>query len=280
MVIFHCFESELDNSRLKNGTKLQKKIQSRKFYSNNIQKTSIFLQTGMRRILRYGFFFVILRKFSQATDLSMKNTDSDDLNLSTDMVDTASTESPKKHKRRHTPFLLLLNILMTGTAGWKDLRRSRLTPEQTAAGCFYPLIALASACRFADWFYLPEFNLSETLVSAVSVFVSFFFSYFAIQVVCRWLFPTAVKSKTETAYFKLMVQYALSSLALFLIPAEVLPILETITVFLPIWTAFIITKGIRFMVIPNQFLNRCMVTIVVTVIVTPYLLMWLCDKIL
>ncbi|MDE6551655.1 MAG: hypothetical protein K2K98_01645, partial [Muribaculaceae bacterium] len=204
---------------------------------------------------------------------------SEDLKINQDQVDTESNKPVDKHKSRQTPFLLLLNILMTGTAGWKDLRRSRLKPEQTAAGCFYPLIALASACRFADWFYLPEFNLSTTLVSAVSVFVSFFFSYFAIQVVCRWLFPMAVKSKTETPYFKLMVQYALSSLALFLIPAEVLPILETITVFLPIWTAFIITKGIRFMVIPEQYNNRCMVTIVVTVIVMPYLFMWMCGKI-
>ena len=72
---------------------------------------------------------------------------------------------------------------------------------------------------------------------------------------------------------------ALSSLALFWIPAEVLPILETLTVFLPIWTAFIITKGLRFLNLPQQHYNRCMVTIVVSVIVMPYLFMWICEKI-
>lgn len=210
----------------------------------------------------------------------MKNTDPDDLKINAELEDTELSTHKDNKKLAHTPFLLLLNILMTGTAGWKDLRRSRLSPEQTAAGCFYPLIAIASVCRFSDWFYQPEFVLSNTLVSAVSVFASFFFSYFAVQVVCRWLFPMAVRSKTESPYFKLMVQYALSSLALFQIPSEVVPFLETITVFLPIWTAFIITKGIRFLVIPEQYSNRCMVTIVVTVIVIPYLFIWLCDKIL
>lgn len=207
----------------------------------------------------------------------MNNTNSDDLNIISD----PESESKQEHKRKktQTPFLLLLHILMAGTAGWKDLRRSRLKPEQTAAGCFYPLIALASVCRFADWFYHPDFNLSETLVEAASVFASFFFSYFAVQVVCRWLFPMAMKGKTETPYFKLLVQYALSSLALFWIPAELLPILEPFTVFLPIWTAFIITKGLRFLVIPEQYNNRCMVTIVLTVIVIPYFFMWLFDKI-
>ncbi len=199
-----------------------------------------------------------------------------------EMNDDVSAEESRtkghRHKR-HSPFLLLLSILMTGTAGWKDLRRSRLKPEQTAAGCFYPLIALASACRFADWFYLPEFNLSSTLISAASLFASFFFSYFAVQVVCRWLFPDSAKAKTDTTFFKLLVQYALASLALFSIPAEVLPILEPLTVFLPIWTAFIITKGIRFLRLPDQHHNRCMVTIVVTVIVMPFFFMWLCEKI-
>lgn len=203
---------------------------------------------------------------------------SDDINIISDS-EVELTETKRRSKRSHTPFLLLLHILMTGTAGWKDLRRSRLTPEQTAAGCFYPLIAIASVCQFADWFYHPEFNLSSTLVCAASVFASFFFSYFAVQVVCRWLFPMAAKSKTETQYFKLIVQYALSSLALFWIPAELLPILEPFTVFLPIWTAFIITKGLRFLRLPEQCQNRCMVTIVVTVIVMPYLFMWVCDKI-
>lgn len=208
----------------------------------------------------------------------MNDSLTDDLQLVAD-PEPESVTHKTEHARRHSPFLLLFGILMKGTAGWKDLRRSRLKPEQTAAGCFYPIIALSAICRFSDWFYLPEFNLSYTLVSAASIFASFFFSYFAVQVVCSWLFPMTAKSKTETTYFKLLVQYSLASLALFLIPAEILPFLETITVFLPIWTAFIITKGVRFLRLPEAHHNRCMVTIVITVITTPFVFIWLCDKI-
>lgn len=207
----------------------------------------------------------------------MSDLNSDDININP-ILDSKPGAHEDKNKPRN-PLLLLFNILMTGTAGWKDLRRSRLKPEQAASGCFYPLIALASVCRFSDWFYLPEFNLSNTLISAVSVFVAFFFSYFAIQVVCRWLFPIEAKSKTENPFFKLLVQYALSSLAIFWIPGELLPILEPLTVFLPIWTAFIITKGIRFLRLPENQINRCMVTIVVSVIIMPYFFFWVCDKI-
>ncbi len=209
----------------------------------------------------------------------MNDTLSDDINIVSDPDPEEAVKTAEHVKKRHTPLFLLFNILMTGTAGWKDLRRARLKPEQTASGCFYPIIALASVCRFADWFYHPDFDLSATLIGAASVFASFFFSFFAVQIVCRWLFPAPVKGKTETVYFRLMVQYALSSLALFWIPSEILPILEPFTVFLPIWTAFIITKGIRFLLIPEQYFNRCIVTIVVTIIVMPYLFMWLCDKI-
>lgn len=199
-------------------------------------------------------------------------------NKTTDELELATEELSSKGSP-HNAFALLFEILFTGTAGWKNLRRSRLTPEQTAAGCFYPLVALASVCRFCDWFYLPEFNLAETLISAASVFASFFFSYFAIQVICRWLFPITAQSKTETSYFKLVVQYALASLALFWIPSEILPILEPLAVLLPIWTAFIITKGMRFLRLPDEHHNRCMVTTVVITIVTPYLFMALCEAI-
>lgn len=197
----------------------------------------------------------------------------------TDEIELESEEKTQEKPKHGSPFTLLFEILFTGTAGWKNLRRARFTPEQTAAGCFYPLVALAAVCRFCEWFYIPEFNLSVTLISAASVFASFFFSYFAVQVVCNWVFPIAAKSKTETPYFKLMVQYALASLALFWIPGEIYPILEPITVFLPIWTAFIITKGIRFLRLPEKHVNRCMVTIVLTVIVMPYIFMWISDKI-
>ncbi|MDE6480371.1 MAG: hypothetical protein K2L45_08870 [Muribaculaceae bacterium] len=208
----------------------------------------------------------------------MSDSISDDINLN---IEPESSKRPerKEHIKRYSPFLLLFSILMTGTAGWKDLRRARFKPEQTAAGCFYPLIAMASVCRFADWFYLPEFNLSITLINATSVFVSFFFSYFAVQVLCRWIFPMNAKSKTETSFFKLLVQYSLSSLALFWIPGELMPILEPLTVFLPIWTAFIITRGIRFLRLPEKSVNRCTAIIVLTVIVMPYLFLWLSEKI-
>lgn len=204
---------------------------------------------------------------------------SDNFNNNISENTEVSSEEDSKRGKHPNPFGLLFEILLTGSAGWKSLRRSRLTPEQTAAGCFYPLVALASICRFCDWFYLPEFNLSTTLISAASVFVSFFFSYFAVLVVCRWLYPIVAKSKAETPYFKLVVQYSLASLALFWIPAEILPILEPLAVLLPIWTAFIITKGLHFLRLPDECHNRCMVTTVVTTIVMPYILMALCETI-
>lgn len=196
----------------------------------------------------------------------------------TDDISLTTEERPEKPKNA-SAIGLLFDILFTGSAGWKRLRRTRLTPEKTAAGCFYPLLAVAAASRFADWFYIPEFNLPHTLVQAVSIFASFFFSYFTAQVLCRWFLPSEAKGKTETSYFKLLVQYSLASLALFMIPAEIFPIIEPLTVFLPIWTVFIITKGVRFLRFPTHQANRCMVTTVLSTVASPYVFMWIFDKI-
>lgn len=196
----------------------------------------------------------------------------DDINLS-------AGEDPNDKQKVGSPLTYLFDILFTGNAGWKRLRRSRLSPEQTAAGCFYPILALVAVCRFADWFYLPEFDISSTLIQAASIFASFFFSYFAVQVVCRLLFPSEAKAKADTSYFKLLVQYALASLALFWLPTELLPVLEPLAVFLPIWTIFIITKGARFLRLPEAHTNRCLITIIVATVAMPYLFMWIADKI-
>ncbi len=191
-----------------------------------------------------------------------------------------SPEPEREEKKRNNrapvkPMLLLGEILLTGTAGWKQLRRARLTPEKAAAGCFYPLLAIGAVAQFADCIYMPEFNIASTLVEAATFFASFFFSYFAVQVVCRWLYPSEAKSKTETNFFKLIVQYALASLALFCIPTQILPILTPIAVFLPIWTIFIITKAVRFLRFPSSCQTRCMVTLVLATIIMPYLFMWI-----
>lgn len=179
-------------------------------------------------------------------------------------------------EKRKSSFLILTKILFSGTLGWKELRRSRLKPEETAAGCFYPLTAIASVCRFADWFNKPDFSLASTLTEALAIFVSFFFSYFAAQILCRWLFPDEIKDRTETPYFRQLVQYALASLALFWIPAEIMPVIEPLTAFLPLWTVFIITKGMRFLRIPHGCEVRATVTLVGITIGLPYLIHWLC----
>lgn len=193
--------------------------------------------------------------------------------------DIGSGKSRKSIKSK-SPLFYLFDILMTGFPGWRRLVRARISPEQSAAGCFYPIAALAAVCRFADWIYAPMFILSDTLVNAVGIFMSFFFSYFAVQVVCKWTFPATAVSRTELPFFKQMVQYALASLALFWIPAELVPILEPVTVFLPIWTAFILTKAMKILRIPDKMQTRCTATVVIATIGMPYLILWLAEKIL
>lgn len=203
----------------------------------------------------------------------------DDSNITSDLSSNLHEgQAPIENgtpKRQVSAIVLLGEILLTGTAGWKQLRRARFTPEKAASGCLYPIIALGAACKFAGWFYQPEFNISATLIEAVTFFAAFFFAYFAVPVVCKCLFPSEAKQKTDTAYFKLVVQYSLASLALFCIPAEVLPILNPIAVFLPIWTVFIITKAVRFLRFSPSCQNRCLVTLALTTILLPYLFIWI-----
>ena len=181
---------------------------------------------------------------------------------------------------KRTSIGMLFHIMFSPVEGWKGLRRSSKNVESLQSGLFYPLLALLAISKFADFFYSVNVSLSQLVTEAVVAFVAFFFSYFSVHMVLSWILPKDMTQKFDCAFGKEFILIALSTLVVFSIVTNLLPMLWPLLIFLPIWTLYIMFKGIRFFKFQiNQDL-KFFVLASGTMIGMPLLIEWILNTIL
>lgn len=178
-------------------------------------------------------------------------TDFDSYTLDEDLNgdDTGDTDDSYIHSDEvcHPhPLALLLYMMTNPVEGWKRIRRADLSPEDTAAKCFYPLTAMASLSVFAELLYGTLTGFTSALIKALLVFISFFFGYFLVKIMTKIFTPKSCHKATESDFGKEYIMYLLSTLTIFYTVGSLLPMIDSLLVFLPLWTIYLATKGIRF----------------------------------
>lgn len=187
-----------------------------------------------------------------------------DLEDNTDYNIEAEESPGKKH-----PVLLLLSMMINPVEGWKNIRRAHLKPEEVASKCFYPLVTLASMSEFMAYIYTVPESISSVLIQALNVFISFFFGYFLVILLERILLPASCREKAASEYGREFVMYLLSTLTLFYTLSNCVPMLEAVWVFLPLWTIYLASKGIRFFKFPDHRITMITVLICAFIILSP-----------
>lgn len=184
-------------------------------------------------------------------------------------------EQPKAQGDEYSPspLILLLRVMTSPVDGWKALKRARLAPPEMARGSFYPLMALAAAAKFLTFFYTSNATVSSVLTDAVVVFVSYFLAYFAAQLCCR-LFSSKISEKLIDPFGRNFMITAMSTMVLFTVIQEALPMAEPVLVFLPLYTAYLIFCGVKYLRLPHVSQTRVAIVISVMIITFPGLIDW------
>lgn len=162
------------------------------------------------------------------------------------------TKEEDKSGKKRSPLGYLLQIMFNPVQGWKNLRRSKISIENLQSKLFYPLLSIMAISNFAEFFYSVNVSLSQVLTDSVVSFVSLFFGYFSIPIVLSWLLTKDVTKKFEEEFGKEYILVSLSTLALFKTIINILPMLWPILIFLPIWTLYLMFKGVRFFKFQTQ----------------------------
>lgn len=162
-------------------------------------------------------------------------------------------DSPRKRSR--APFMMMLGMMFNPVEGWKTIRRSGMTAEHMAGGCFYPMLAIAAASCFIECLYDSSVTLSMAMVEAVKIFVALFFGNFLALMLVTLVMPRDYKKIADTSYGKQYMMYLLSTLALFWTLYQCLPMIGPVLSFLPLWTIYLAIRGARFFRFPSEKSN-------------------------
>lgn len=169
---------------------------------------------------------------------------------------------------------LFFGIMMNPVEGWKDLRRSGISVDRIGFGLFLPVSAAAALSDFCKLYYDSNISFLEILINAVLTFISFFIGYFIAVVASKILLPKETKNFLFTNFGKAMAMLSISTLALFHIADEILPIFEPIFYFLPLWTVYIIVKGMKFVKIRENRSSYTLGVMCVTIVGAPIFVEW------
>ncbi|MDE6716598.1 MAG: hypothetical protein K2J70_00260 [Muribaculaceae bacterium] len=199
-------------------------------------------------------------------------TDEEDDEEEEDEEEEDEEEEDEENSEKGNLLLLLFKILSTPVEGWKEFKRRGYTPDEVARGCFFPLLFLASLSDFTPKLYGHYITTGECVMQALVTFVSFFFGYFCVTLIGRSILPKGSREIFQNNFGKEFVMINVSSLALFYMAIRLFPMLDAILVFLPIWTIYIIYKGVRFLRVPAQIETRTKVILTFLILGLPY--MW------
>lgn len=181
---------------------------------------------------------------------------------------------------RRSPLRLLVSVMLSPVEGWKGLRRSKIRPEEMEHKAFYPMLALTAVSKFFAFFYGGGTGLESVLVSAVVAFVTLFFSYYII-VALGGLIPGQDGARPmDTSFGKNFILVCLSSLAVFGAIESALPMLGPVTVFLPLWTIYLISRGVRMLRVASSRRMSSVVMLSVMTVGIPAGLRWVFFRIM
>lgn len=199
-----------------------------------------------------------------------------------DSGDNDNRNDDEGHTNEHkkSPILLLLLMMINPIEGWKNIRRAHFSIDDVTSRCFYPLIAVAAASEFMSYIYRVPESIGTVLIQALSVFISFFFGYFLILILEKALLPSNCKDKALSDYGKQYVLFLLSTLTLFYILSNCVPMLEAVWVFLPLWTIYLASKGIRFFKFDDQRTTLITVMICAFIILSPIVIYMIFSELL
>lgn len=148
------------------------------------------------------------------------------------------------------PWLLFLHLLIAPKLGWRRIKGAGFEMDDYARRLFYPLLALMAACRFIDKIYYSGVPLWVLLQDALALFVAGFAGFYLVNLLARMFLPTVTRIKIDSGFGRIYIMTVMGVLALAMTVSELLPWLGMMLLVLPIYSTYILVKGLRPLRVP------------------------------
>jgi len=179
-----------------------------------------------------------------------------------------------------SPLSILLRTMFTPVEGWKALKRARFKTDAFASRCFYPLIGICAVSEIVSMFYEANVTFGDWAKNGLCTFMTFFFGYFTVILFGGAVLPAKSREVLKKDIGKQFVMLAMSTLAFFWTLIRLMPMFEPVLVFLPLWTIYLVHKGVRILRVPKDVENSTTGLLCMLIIGVPVLWNWLVLEVL
>ncbi len=194
-----------------------------------------------------------------------------DENYEEEDYEALSDDMEEYEESDKSPMLLLLNLMFMPVDGWKKIKNARLRPDTFAFRCFFPITVVAALSEFANLYYDATSSLSGIVVMSLFTFLSFFFGYFTSYLIGISLLPKYLRNSLRSDFGKNFIMACISTLGIFFALYNLLQMLGPVIVFLPLWTLYLVSRGVRFLRIAKDKESTASVWIGVLLLGAPIL---------
>lgn len=169
----------------------------------------------------------------------------------------------------------LFQLLISPGKGWEDISYAGKPHANLASEGLFPLLGIAAITVFIGYLYDTDYTLVQLLQKAIVIFVKFFATYFLAGVLFSIFVSKMVDGDLNEKKSQTFIIYNIALLALYSIFENCLPMQLTFVKFLPLYSAIIIWKGIRYLGIKQDSILEFSIFGTATIVVPPFLFSWL-----
>lgn len=181
----------------------------------------------------------------------------------------------EKVARRHTMWSLVPRIMVSPLSGWEATRKSGPNPVVAILRFLLPICLLAGGSEFFTLLYQVQVSLPDLMVNSVVVFFSYFLGYYISLLLAKLILPAVSKDFPLTDYGRLLTTASIGTLAFYRILFQAFPMFDFIIEFFPLWTVFLIYKGMKIADIDPDRSAFSMGVMCVVIICSPSLVEWI-----
>lgn len=168
---------------------------------------------------------------------------------------------------------ILLAILLPAS-GWSALKKTGGKPERGITAFLLPVCILAALSTLFRLVYDKSSDVTDILIGIVVTFFSFFLGYFIVILIAKLFFPAHEKNFPSSDYGRWLSLTCIGTLALIYILSQALPMFDFIIEFFPLWTVYMLYKGMELAGLDRNKSTYDLGVMCVAVISSPFIINW------
>lgn len=174
-------------------------------------------------------------------------------------------------------WLALLKAMVMPSTGWKQLNDNEIKPESVVVGFLLPLSVIAAFSNFFSLIYELDLRFTDLLVGIVITFFTYFLGYYIAVLIAKIFLPKQDRGFATSNYGRILILDSMGALAIIHIIMEALQLFDFVIEFFPLWTVYMLYKGMAFAKVDSNKATYSLGVMCVAVISSPVLINWFFD---